>query len=97
MSNVREELIKIINDNRYPIGDSTEKIVNALLAREKRIVASIVEPLEKAFDALDGVLGDTDPEFPEGTTEDEIREEEPVFWACCQISEAIKRAKELTQ
>jgi len=38
------------------------------------------------FNALDKALGDTDPDFPEDTTDDEIREEEPVFWAAKELA-----------
>ena len=42
--------------------------------------------LRNIFNALDSYLGDTDPDFPEDTTDDEIRQEEPVFWAAKELA-----------
>jgi hypothetical protein len=44
------------------------------------------------FNALDSYLGDTDPELPEDMTDDEIRAEEPVFWAAKELAFYIKPA-----
>ena len=48
--------------------------------------------LREIFSALDAYLGDTDPDFPEDATDDEIRIEEPVFWAAKELSVYLKRA-----
>ena len=49
------------------------------------------DKLRKIFNALDHALGDTDPDFPEDMTDDEIREEEPVFWAAKELSVLLER------
>jgi hypothetical protein len=43
------------------------------------------------FYALDRVLGDTDPDLPEDMTDDEIRQEEPDFWAAREIDAILQR------
>jgi hypothetical protein len=48
------------------------------------------ETLRKIFNALDTSLGDTDPDFPEDITDDEIMMEEPVFWAAKELSKYIR-------
>lgn len=48
------------------------------------------EKIRQIFNALDVALGDTDPDFPEDTTDDEIRNEEPVFWAAKELSRYLK-------
>ena len=48
------------------------------------------EALEAVFDTLDQHLGDTDPSIDEDMTDEEIRDEEPIFWCCQQISQALK-------
>ena len=47
--------------------------------------------IKQIFNALDNALGDTDPDFPENTTDDEIRNEEPVFWAAKELSTYLKQ------
>jgi hypothetical protein len=48
------------------------------------------EKLQAIFDTLEGVLGDTDPFIEEDMTDDEIREEEPIFWCAREIIGLIK-------
>ena len=52
-------------------------------------VNAIIKRLQKIVLALDDYLGDTDPDFPEDMTDEEIREEEPIFWACKELSSLI--------
>ncbi len=47
------------------------------------------EVMKEVSDALDIALGDTDPDFPEDMTDDDIRDEDPVFWACKTINKAL--------
>jgi len=49
--------------------------------------------LQKIFNALDNHLGDTDPDILEDATDDEIRDEEPVFWAANEIAKILKENK----
>ena len=49
--------------------------------------------LRKIFNALDSALGDTDPDFPEGTWDDEIRTEEPVFWAAKELARYLPKLR----
>lgn len=49
----------------------------------------IQEKIQKIINTLDHYLGDTDPDFPEDMTDDEIRQEEPVFWATKELSKLI--------
>jgi len=51
------------------------------------------EKLQKIFNALDNHLGDTDPDILEDATDDEIRDEEPVFWAANEIAKILKENK----
>ncbi len=46
--------------------------------------------LQAIFDVLDAECGDTDPADLEDWTDDEIIEEEPIFWACRELSKLIK-------
>jgi len=46
--------------------------------------------LQKIFNALDDHLGDTDPDILEDATDEEIRDEEPVFWAANEIAKILK-------
>ena len=50
---------------------------------------SRVETLEKALEGVRAVLneelGDTDPDIPEDWTDEDIRREEPLFWAHVEI------------
>lgn len=46
------------------------------------------QKLIRIHGALDDDLGDTDPDC-QGMTQAEIREEEPVFWAACQIAKML--------
>jgi len=36
-------------------------------------------------------IGDTDPDIPEDFTEDDIRLQFPLVWACRRLSELIRR------
>lgn len=60
--------------------------------KENKMVNIPDDKLRKIFNALDYALGDTDPDFPEDMTDDEIRNEEPVFWAAKELSVYLKRA-----
>ena len=44
--------------------------------------------------ALDGALGDTDPSIDPDATDDDVRDEHPVFWACQQMSAALAEGDE---
>ena len=48
-----------------------------------------LKKLKDIFHALDEFLGDTDPDFPEDMTDEEIRAEEPVFWAAKELGGLI--------
>lgn len=41
--------------------------------------------IKEVANVLDNYLGDTDPDFPEDITNNEIKEEEPIFWACREL------------
>ena len=45
--------------------------------------------IQSILDALDEVLGDTDPFLSEDMTDEEVRTEEPLFWAFRQLSGLI--------
>lgn len=57
------------------------------------IINILLDTLESIADALDNELGDTDPDFPENMTDEEIKEEDPVFWACQKAYETISRLR----
>ncbi len=48
------------------------------------------EKLKVIFDTLEGVLGDTEPYLDDDMTDDEIREEAPIFWCAKEIMGIIK-------
>ncbi len=48
------------------------------------------DKLKVIFDTLEGVLGDTEPWIEEDMTDDEIREEEPIFWCAKEVMSLIK-------
>ena len=48
------------------------------------------DKLTKIFNALDRVLGDSDPMLPEDMTDDEIYSEEPLFWAAKELAVYLK-------
>lgn len=89
MSNVKEELIREIGRAIFYQGSPSkiclqhaEILADTILAREKRIVDSIVEPLEKEVNRVRQLK-----HYPENNTKGYGN----------AIDEAIKRAKELTQ
>jgi len=45
--------------------------------------------LQKVIDTLDNLLGDTDPDLPDDMTDDEIRQEEPLFWSVTTLNEIM--------
>lgn len=53
----------------------------------------MLEGLKEAFDILDGVLGDADPQIDDSWTDEEIRDEYPVFHAAQLLIGAIKKAE----
>lgn len=42
--------------------------------------------LSEVTDTLDQQLGDTDPDIPDGLTDEDIRAFYPIFWCCRQLS-----------
>lgn len=55
------------------------------LADNERLRAA----LEDVMDTLDKYLGDTDPNWPSEWTDEEIKEEMPVFWSCRRAAIAL--------
>ena len=47
--------------------------------------------VEEMFNALDNFLGDTDPFFDDVISDEEIRNEEPVFWVAKELSRYLNR------
>lgn len=47
--------------------------------------------IEQVADILDAELGDTEPYLPDGITDEEIREEQPLFWACRELNRILMR------
>lgn len=64
-------------------------------ANAKLIAAApeMLQVLKETFDILDGVLGDTDPQIDDSWTDEEIRDEYPVFHATQLLIGAIKKAE----
>ena len=55
---------------------------------EKHVTAADVQILEHIFNILDAELGDTDPiHWDDDMTDDDIKDEHPLFWACQRIGE----------
>lgn len=51
------------------------------------------ESLDGIIVVLDNLLGDTDPDIPEDWTDEDIKNEEPLFWACRELMTRNQRAK----
>lgn len=49
--------------------------------------------VKEMFKALDNFLGDTDPFFDDDITDEEIRNEEPVFWVAKELSKYLNEEK----
>jgi len=60
------------------------------------IFETIIKRLKKVGITLDNYLGDTDPDTL-GMTDEEIREEEPIFWACMEIFSLINQINKYRQ
>ena len=57
-------------------------------AAAKQVSAADVQVLEDVFNILDAELGDTDPiHWGDDMTDDDIKDEHPLFWACQRIGE----------
>jgi len=53
----------------------------------------VKKKLKQIFDALSTALGDTDPFIDEDVTDDEIRDDEPVFWAAKELAGILQSNK----
>lgn len=42
--------------------------------------------VQRVQSTLDDFLGDTDPDLPDDMTDEEVRDESPIFWCCQQLS-----------
>ena len=51
--------------------------------------------LQAVFDVLDELCGDTDPVIPDDFTDDDIREEHPLFWRCREVGKFLVPPAEL--
>jgi hypothetical protein len=60
-----------------------------ILSRERLLLEKIGKPLMEASDVFDNALGDTDPQFDEEMTDEEIAEEDPMFYACQKVNIAL--------
>ena len=54
-----------------------------------------LEVLRDVRDALDRALGDSDPYIDEDMTDEDIRSDEPLFYACQRIAGEISRLEKL--
>lgn len=63
-----------------------DELERALAARPATVPEGWRERLQRIASALNGTLGDTDPYFPDGTTDENIRDEEPVWWAARELN-----------
>lgn len=51
----------------------------------------LAEALQEISTILDNYLGDTDPDIPEDWTDDDIRSEEPILYACRKANNALAK------
>jgi len=58
-----------------------------------KYVVDLERRLEKIANTLSDALGDTDPWLEPDMTDEEIRQEEPIFWACSELYEIIQTIK----
>ena len=65
-----------------------EKAADMLRADAEKIRA-LEAAVRDAVSALDDALGDTDPVIDAEATDEEVRDEQPVFWACQCLSAAL--------
>lgn len=52
-------------------------------------MTTIIDQLKSVSDALDQALGDSDPMIDPNMTDNEIKAEYPVLWACSKINKLI--------
>ena len=52
--------------------------------------AAVVSRLKRMSYVLDEYLGDTDPMFDEDMTDEEIQQEEPIFWISKELNLLIQ-------
>ena len=78
------------------IGDAVPSAINAIkMCREALAQKDEKEPvawkrrLVEIHDALSYELGDTDPHIEDDMTDEEVREEMPVFWAAKEVATLI--------
>ena len=64
-----------------------EKAADMLRADAEKIRA-LEAAVRDAISALDDALGDTDPVIDAEATDEEVRDEQPVFWACQRLAAA---------
>ena len=88
-----DKRVAIVDENE---AEEVETSASNLLALCRAVVERVDgknKKLQKIFNALDNHLGDTDPDILEDATDDEIRDEEPVFWAANEIAKILKENK----
>lgn len=59
------------------------------MALEKEMTPEERKKLIAIHGALERAIGDSDPYIPDDMTDEEVAEEEPVFWAAQQVAALI--------
>lgn len=60
------------------------------LQRSAQVDPLVMCRLQRIGSALDAAMGDTDPDFPEEMVDEEIRAEDPLFWATREVHRLLK-------
>jgi hypothetical protein len=91
MSNATELLRRAYEAlDRFAIYDDLRDEIEAYLATEKEVEpVALKHRLLQIHDALESHLGDSDSWTSEDMTDEEIREEDPIFWAAKEIASLI--------
>lgn len=91
MSNATELLRRAYEAlDRFAIYDDLRDEIEVFLAAEKEVEpVALKHRLLQIHDALESHLGDSDSWTSEDMTDEEIREEDPVFWAAKEVASLI--------
>ena len=86
-----EALVAVDTDTPYlsTVLGAIEACSEALAQKDEQEPVAWKRRLVEIHDALSDELGDTDPHIEDDMTDEEVREEMPVFWAAKEVATLI--------
>ena len=84
----RQQWVDHLDEGRLSKWSDMRTVADMLRADAEKIRA-LEAAVRDAISALDDALGDTDPVIDAEATDEEVRDEQPVFWACQRLSAAL--------